>query len=65
MGIEYVPEAIADAKINSEINGIGNTAFYAGDMKQVLCDEFVAANGAPTSSSSTRRVRASTNRSSG
>lgn len=47
VGIEYVPEAIADAKINSEINGIGNTAFYAGDMKQVLCDEFVAANGRP------------------
>ena len=39
VGIEYVPEAIADAKINSEINGIGNTAFYAGDMKQVLCRE--------------------------
>ena len=39
VGIEYVPEAIADAKINSEINGIGNTAFYAGDMKQVLSDE--------------------------
>ena len=47
VGIEYVPEAIADAKINSEINGIGNTAFYAGDMKQVLSDEFVAANGRP------------------
>jgi 23S rRNA (uracil-5-)-methyltransferase rumA len=47
VGIEYVPEAIADAKINSEINGIGNTVFYAGDMKQVLSDEFVAANGRP------------------
>ena len=65
VGIEYVPEAIADAKINSEINGIGNTVFYAGDMKQVLSDEFVAANGRPTSLSSTRRGRASTNRSSG
>ena len=47
MGIEYVPEAIADAKINSELNGIRNTAFYAGDMKAVLDDAFVAANGHP------------------
>ena len=47
VGIEYVPEAIADAKINSELNGIRNTAFYAGDMKAVLDDAFVAANGHP------------------
>ena len=47
VGIEYVPEAIADAKINSELNGIGNTRFYAGDMKAVLDDAFVAANGRP------------------
>ncbi len=47
VGIEYVPEAIADAKINSALNGIANTAFYAGDMKKVLDDGFVAANGRP------------------
>ncbi len=47
MGIEYVPEAIEDAKVNSAINGIGNTAFYAGDMKEVLDDAFIAANGRP------------------
>ena len=35
---EYVPEAIADAKVNSELNGIRNTTFYAGDMKAVLDD---------------------------
>ena len=47
VGIEYVPEAIADAKVNSELNGIRNTRFYAGDMKAVLDDAFVAANGHP------------------
>lgn len=47
VGIEYVPEAIADAKVNSELNGIRNTVFYAGDMKAVLDDAFVAANGRP------------------
>ncbi len=47
VGIEYVPEAIADAKINSEINRIDNTTFYAGDMKAVLSDRFVAENGRP------------------
>lgn len=47
VGVEYVPEAIADAKINSALNGIGNTAFYAGDMKAVLDDGFVAVNGRP------------------
>ncbi len=47
VGIEYVPEAIEDARINSEINGIENTDFYAGDMKAVLNDEFVARNGHP------------------
>ncbi len=47
VGIEYVPEAIADAKINSAINGITNTVFFAGDMKAVLSDDFVAANGHP------------------
>ncbi len=47
VGIEYVPEAIDDAKINSKLNGIENTAFYAGDMKKVLDDGFVTANGHP------------------
>ena len=47
VGIEYVPEAIADAKVNSELNSIRNTTFYAGDMKAVLDDAFVAANGHP------------------
>ena len=48
VGIEYVPEAIEDAKVNSALNGIGNTSFYAGDMKEVLSDAFVAAHGRPT-----------------
>ena len=47
VGIEYVPEAIEDAKINSEINGIENTVFYAGDMKKVLSNDFIAKNGRP------------------
>ena len=47
IGIEYVPEAIEDAKINSSINGINNTLFYAGDMKDVLTDEFVDRHGRP------------------
>lgn len=47
IGIEYVPEAIEDAKINSQANGIENTLFYAGDMKDVLTDEFIAEYGRP------------------
>lgn len=47
IGIEYVPEAIADAKINSEVNGITNTQFYAGDMKDVLTNEFIEQHGHP------------------
>ena len=47
VGIEYVPEAIEDAKVNSAINGIDNTIFYAGDMKDVLSDSFIAKHGAP------------------
>ena len=47
VGIEYVPEAIEDAKVNSQINGITNTSFFAGDMKRVLDDDFIAANGRP------------------
>ncbi|WP_423148532.1 23S rRNA (uracil(1939)-C(5))-methyltransferase RlmD [Rubrolithibacter danxiaensis] len=47
IGIEYVPSAIEDAKVNSEINKITNTTFYAGDMKDVLTPEFVAQHGKP------------------
>ncbi len=47
IGIEYVPEAIEDAKVNSTINGIGNTLFYAGDMKDILNDSFIAEHGRP------------------
>jgi 23S rRNA (uracil1939-C5)-methyltransferase len=45
IGIEYVPEAIEDAKVNSDINKVDNTVFYAGDMGKVLTHEFVAENG--------------------
>ena len=47
IGIEYVPEAIEDAKVNSEINGITNTLFYAGDMKDILTDDFINEHGRP------------------
>lgn len=47
IGVEYVPEAIEDAKINSAVNGISNTVFYAGDMKDILTDGFIAENGRP------------------
>jgi 23S rRNA (uracil1939-C5)-methyltransferase len=47
IGIEYVPEAIEDAKENSHINGIKNTLFFAGDMKNVLNADFIAEHGRP------------------
>lgn len=47
VGIEYVEEAIADAKANARLNGFDNTRFYAGDMAQVLTPDFIAANGRP------------------
>lgn len=47
IGIEYVADAIEDAKLNSQTNGIDNTLFYAGDMKDVLTDEFIAEHGVP------------------
>ena len=47
VGIEYVPEAIEDAKVNSEINGITNTLFYAGDMKDILTQDFINEHGRP------------------
>ncbi len=47
VGVEYVPEAIEDAKINAEVNRLHNTTFIAGDMKDVLTPEFVASKGRP------------------
>jgi 23S rRNA (uracil1939-C5)-methyltransferase len=47
IGIEYVEEAIADARINAQINGIANTLFFAGDMKDVLTAGFIAEHGHP------------------
>ena len=47
IGIEYVPEAIEDAKVNSRLNGIDNTLFYAGDMKDILTDQFISQHGHP------------------
>ena len=47
IGIEYVPEAIEDARVNSQINGIGNTEFFAGDMKDILNRDFIERHGRP------------------
>jgi 23S rRNA (uracil1939-C5)-methyltransferase len=47
VGIEYVPEAIEDAKVNAELNGLDNLLFYAGDMKNILTDGFIAEHGKP------------------
>lgn len=47
IGIEYVPEAIEDAKVNSQLNHIDNTLFYAGDMKDILNDDFISQHGRP------------------
>lgn len=47
VGIEYVPEAIEDAKVNAKVNGIGNSEFFAGDMKDVLCADFIKEHGHP------------------
>lgn len=47
VGIEYVPSAIEDAKLNSELNGIKNTKFFAGDMKDVLTSDFIGLHGKP------------------
>lgn len=47
IGIEYVPEAIEDAKINSQINNISNTNFFAGDMKDLLNSDFINEHGNP------------------
>ena len=47
VGIEYVPEAIEDAKVNASINGLDNTLFFAGDMKDVLTADFISEHGKP------------------
>lgn len=47
VGVEYIEPAVQDARINSEINGIHNTRFFAGDMAKILNEEFIAANGRP------------------
>jgi len=47
IGVEYVPTAIEDAKFNSELNGIDNTVFFAGDMKDILTRDFIALHGKP------------------
>jgi 23S rRNA (uracil1939-C5)-methyltransferase len=47
IGIEYVEDAIKDAFINSSVNGIENTDFYAGDMKKILTESFIQQHGAP------------------
>ena len=47
VGVEYVPEAIADAEENARLNGVSNTAFYAGDMKDILTADFIAREGRP------------------
>jgi 23S rRNA (uracil1939-C5)-methyltransferase len=47
LGVDYVASAIEDAKINSQLNGISNTAFFAGDMKDIFTDSFVDENGKP------------------
>jgi 23S rRNA (uracil1939-C5)-methyltransferase len=47
IGIEYVEDAIKDARLNSQINGIENTLFYAGDMKDLLNDEFMEGHEKP------------------
>ena len=47
IGIEFVPEAIEDAKINSAVNELHNTTFYAGDMRKFLTNEFITQHGKP------------------
>lgn len=47
VGIEYIESAVEDARINSGINGIQNTSFFAGDMAKILTPDFIAENGKP------------------
>ncbi len=47
VGIEYVEDAVADARVNSELNNLGNLLFFAGDMKDILTKEFIQEHGRP------------------
>lgn len=47
IGIEYVPEAIEDAKVNAALNELDNTLFFAGDMKDILTHDFIQEHGVP------------------
>ena len=47
IGIEYVEDAVADARINAQLNGLDNTEFFAGDMKDILTSNFIAQHGRP------------------
>ncbi len=47
VGVEYVEDAVKDARINSELNGINNTEFFSGDMKDVLNNAFIEQHGTP------------------
>ena len=47
IGIEYVEDAVADARINAQLNGLTNTEFFAGDMKEILTSDFIAQHGKP------------------
>lgn len=47
IGIEYVEDAVADARVNSELNGLDNLTFFAGDMKDILTREFIEEHGRP------------------
>lgn len=47
VGLEYIPEAIEDAKVNADLNNITNTEFYAGDIKELLTNNFIDKNGRP------------------
>ena len=47
VGVEYVEEAVADARLNSRVNGLDNTVFFAGDMKDILTDDFIGTHGHP------------------
>ncbi|MBP5171195.1 MAG: 23S rRNA (uracil(1939)-C(5))-methyltransferase RlmD [Bacteroidales bacterium] len=47
IGVEYVPEAIEDARVNASLNGLDNTLFFAGDVKDIVNEDFLARHGAP------------------
>lgn len=47
VGLEYVEEAIEDAKVNAQLNNLDNTAFFAGDIKDLLQDDFISEHGRP------------------